>query len=44
MLLNVRYVRLSLGLTGQRLIDADFDPVATEVRGALATNETVRLI
>ena len=31
-------------LTGQRLIDADFDPVATEVQGALATNETVRAI
>ena len=29
-------------LIGQRVIDADFDPVATE--GALSTNETVRLI
>ena len=31
-------------LIGQSVIDADFDPVATEVQGALATNETVRLI
>ena len=31
-------------LTGQRLIDAEFDPVAPEVQGALAPNETVRLI